>query len=220
MTKAEIISFCCGKLGIADATAQAQAALFVDARHSMLWNEHDWRQARFQQTLSVTAGTQDVTLDSNFEIVRGARWAGQSELLPTNDAAALALNPEGYDTTGPVLGFIPLGKDASGNVVIRLVQKPAETKTLLVFGKRKVVALGSSDTPPIPGEDMALVEFVMADLYEWLRQGSKADRFLQKGMGLLERMRGIEVEQSGEIRRIIPYVQELDSHEGAGDWMR
>jgi hypothetical protein len=219
MTKSEIITFCTAKFGVTDASTQAQAALFLDARHAMLWNEHDWRQARYQQTVAVPAGTQDVTLDSNFEIVRGARWAGQQELLPTNDAAALALNPAGYDQTGPVLGFIPLGKDAAGSVVIRLVQKPAEAKTLLVFGKRKVVALASGDTPPIPGEDQALCEFVLGDLYEWFRQFAKATHFMQKGMALLERMRAIEVEQSGEIRRIIPMEQVHDGDD-RGDWLR
>jgi hypothetical protein len=215
MTKAEIITLCCGKLGISDATAQAQAGLFLDARHSMLWNEHDWRQCRYQESIAVPAGTQDVTVGATCEIIRGARWAGAQELLPTNDAAMLALNPAGYDTSGPVLAFIPLGKNSAGQVVLRLVQKPTEAKTLLVFGKKKVCALGTNDTPAIPGEDQALCEFVLADLYEWLRQFAKAQHFMQKGMALLERMRAIEVEQSGEIRRIVPYVQEVGG--GGGD---
>lgn len=217
MTKSDIITFCTEKLGITDAAAQAQAGRFVDLRHSMIWNEHDWRQARWQETIAVAAGTQDVTLDAQCELVRGARWAGQQELLALNDAAALALDAPGYDQPGPVLAFTPLGKDTAGRPVIRLQRKPAKAGTLLVFGKRRPVPLGANDTPPIPGEEQALCEWVLGDLYEWLRQLGKAQVFFQKGIALVERMRQLEAEQSGEVRRIVPYVQQLDGDGCAGD---
>lgn len=221
MTRAEIITYTTAKLGITDATALAIAATFLDARHAMVWNDEDWRQARYQETIAVPSGTQDVTLGSTCEFVKAARWAESYELMPISDVSALALNPVGYDSSGPVLGFTQLGKDSSGNVVIRLQQKPREAKNLLVIGKRKVLALGTSDTPPIPGEDMALCELVMGDLYEWLRQLSKAEYFFAKGMALLQKMKDIETAQSGEIRRIIPVGQSLEDEDtGNFDSMR
>jgi hypothetical protein len=214
MTRTETISYCTGKLGIADATATAKAGEFYDARWSMLWNEEDWRQTRYQETVAVTAGTQDITLGANCEFVKACRWAGTHELLPISDVAALATNPAGYDTSGPVLGFVPLGKTSAGLVQIRLMQIPAEAKNLLVIGKRKVLALAGSDTPPIPGADQVLNEWVMGDLYEWLRQMTKAQYFFQKGGILLQKMKDIETQQAAEIRRIIPLEQQLDGHLG------
>ncbi len=217
MTRAESIAYCTGKLGITDAAATTKAASFYDARWSMLWNEENWRQTRYQQTVACGAGTQDITLHANFEFVTACRWAGAYELMPTNDAVALASNPVGYDTSGPVLGFIPLGKDTNGAVQIRLLQVPTEAKNLLVLGKRKVLALSNSDTPPIPGADQALNEFVMGDLYEWLRQLNKATHFFQKGGILLQKMKEIEIEQAAEIRRIIPTEQILEGGFFGGD---
>ena len=130
MTRTESISFVTGKLGMTDAAAQTKAGTFYDARWSMLWNEENWRQSRYQQTIAVAAGTQDVTLHANFEFVTACRWAESYELLPMSDASALSLNPAGYDASGAVLGFVPLGKDSSGNVQIRLMQKPTEAKVL------------------------------------------------------------------------------------------
>jgi len=218
MTRTEIIAYVLAKLGISDATATAQAGTFLDARHSMIWNDEDWRQTRYQETIAVPAGTQDVTLGANCEFVRACRWAESQELLPLNDVNALQLNPVGYDASGPVLGFVQLGKDTSGNVIVRLMQKPTEAKNLLVIGKRKVLALAGSDTPPIPGEDMVLCEFVMGDLYEWLRQLNKAQYFFQKGGILLQKMKEIERQQSAEIVRIVPYVQQLSGDVGADSY--
>lgn len=215
MTRAEIITYCTTKLGLTDSNTQTIAATFVDARHAMLWNEENWRQARYQETVAVTAGVQDITLGANCEFVTAARWAERYELLPTSGAAALAQNAAGYDSAGPVLGFEPLGKTSAGLARIRLLQIPTESKNLLVIGKRKVLALGSNDTPPIPGEDQALTEFVMADLYEWLRQPSKASYFLNKAGILVAKMKEIETQQSGEIRRVIPTEQVLD---GSGNY--
>lgn len=219
MTRAEIIAYCTAKLGLTDSATTTIAGTFVDARHAMLWNEENWRQTRYQETVAVTAGTQDITLGTNCEFVTAARWADRYELLPTSGTAALAQNAAGYDASGPVLAFEQLGKNSSGLVQIRLLQIPAESKNLLVLGKRKVLALGVSDTPPIPGEDQCLCEFVMGDLYEWLRQPSKAGYFYQKAGILLQKMKEIETQQSGEIRRIIPTEQVLDSRANWPDSM-
>ena len=217
MTRTEIINYCTAKLGITDATAAAQAGTFLDARHAMIWNEELWRQTRYQEAISVAAGTQDVTLGANCEFVTACRWAGTYELMPMSDGAALSLDPAGYDGSGAVLGFVPLGKNASGLAQIRLMRIPTETKPLLVLGKRKLLALAAGDTPPIPGEDMALIEFVMGDLYEWLRQLSKAQYFFAKGAAMLGKMKEIETAQTAEIRRIIPSEQQLDGYTGGGD---
>lgn len=211
MTKAEIKTYTTTKLGITDATALATADTFAMARWRMIWNAADWRQTRYQQALTVNAGTQDVTLESAFEFAKAYRWGGQFELLPINDTNALALNPAGYDTAGEVSAVIPLGKNSSGDVVLRLVPKPAVTRELLVIGKRKCVELTQdTDSPLIPGVDECLCAFVMGDLYQWIRQMGRAREFFAEGQALLAKMVEIEMQQTPEIRRIIPLEQQLE----------
>lgn len=214
MTRTEIIAYATTKLGQTDSATLTVAGTFFDQRHAMIWNEELWRQTRYQESISVAAGTQDVTMGANCEFVTACRWAGAQELMPLSDASALSLDPVGYDGSGAVLGFVPLGKNGSGLAQIRLMRTPTEAKTLLVLGKRKVLALSGSDSTTIPGEDIALCEFLMGDLYEWLRQLGKAEYFNQKGMALLAKMKEIETAQTAEIRRIIPTEQQLDGQPG------
>jgi hypothetical protein len=219
MTRTQIINYVTAKLGLTDSATQTLAGTFFDARHAMIWNEENWRQTRYQGEYTVAAGTQDITLDPSCEFVIAARWAGRYELLPTSGVAALQMNAQGYDQGGPVLAFEPLGKDSSGACTIRLLQIPQQSANLLILGKKTVVPLSGGDNTPIPGEDQALCEFVMADLYEWLRQASKAQYYLGKAGILLQKMKDIETAQSGEIRRIIPVEQVLDNRLGWPDSM-
>ena len=209
LTRDQIVSYCTAKLGITDTAAQTIAATFAQNRYRMLWNEENWPQTRYQQSLSVSAGTQDYALDSNFEFPTAYRWDGFNEVLPMSDAAALANNPPGYDQQGPVAAIVPLPRVA-GTCWIRLVQVPTKAATLLVIGKRKCVDIGASDEVAIPGADQCLVDFVMGDLYEWLRQMGMAQAFYAKAAILLQKMKDMHAAQAGEIRRIMPVEQMLD----------
>lgn len=211
MTKGDIKTYATAKLGIADATALAQADTFAMARWAMIWNAALWRQSRYQTTQSVAAGTQDVALDPLFEFVTAARWADAQELLPMQDWSAFAADPAGYGTAGSPVSFIPLPKTSAGLAQIRLTRIPETAQNLLVLGKRKVPALTTdADAPLIPGVDECLVAFVMGDLYQWLRQLGRAQVFFEEGAALLGRMVEIETAQTSEIRRIIPIEQMLE----------
>lgn len=210
MTLTEIADYCTAKIGITDNNTVDLAKTFIKARWAMIWNAATWRQSRMEQTVSVTAGTQDVTLDSNFEYPTAARWAGNLELIPTNDLSAFSTNPAAYDQTGTVAQYTQLPRDSSRNVVIRLLQKPDSTQNLLVIGKKKCPTLGDSDSPSLLGADETLCAFATGDLYQWLRQLGKAQMFFQEGTALLQKMTEIETAQVPEIRRIIPVEQVLD----------
>jgi hypothetical protein len=205
MTLGELKTFCTTKLGITDTAAKSVAGTFANARWKMIWDAQPWRQTRWQATISVPAGTQDVTLGTEFEFVTACRWKGQNELLPISDQAAFSINPAGYDQSGTPLGFAQIGKTTGGLVQIRLFQIPTETQNLLVLGKRKCIELtADSDTPLIPGIDPCLQAFVMGDLYQWIRQFSKAQVHYEEANALLAKMVEIETAQTSEIRRIIP----------------
>lgn len=211
MNLGEIKDYTAAMIGISDTATKTQAGEFAKARWRMIWNSQPWRQARWQQTVAVSSGTQDVTLQSQFEFATHYRWDGQTELMPVAEGAALAMNPQGFDQAGAVTSVAQLGKDSSGNVVLRLFGIPTESKNLLVLGKRKCVELSAnSDTPLLPGVDECLCAFTLGDLYRWQRQFTKADRLYGEANALLAKMVEIEVAQSGGIQRVIPQEQVLD----------
>jgi hypothetical protein len=235
MTLAEIKTYCTSKLGIADATALSMAELFAKQRWRTLWNEADWKQARYEQALVVASNTQDVTLDTKFDTVKAVRYSDAQELPSVSDMTAFMLDPAAYhfigspnNQFGTPVAFVPLGRQAvTGALQIRLIRATAQQCNLLVIGKCKPIELttGAVDSEnvqevPIPGGSECLCEFVMGDLYEWLRQFDKAEWYQKRAAILLEKMKEIETAQASEVRRIIPTEQVLEGWGGGYDSTR
>ena len=215
MTLLEIQNFCAAKVGINDSTTLAQAGTFAKARWKMIWDKANWRQARIDDTLTIAANTQDVTLPSGFEFATRARWAANGIDLPgTEDETVYLENPAGYAQPGSVLKFSPMPKDSSGNAIIRLQAPPLVGDSLYVVGKKKCPQLvNPTDTPLISGVDTALCAFVMNDLLQWLRQYGKAQIHLQEATTALQLMEDIEIKQTQSIHRFIPIEQVLDGQD-------
>jgi hypothetical protein len=206
--------FTAAKIGLSDTITKTQAGEFAKARWRMIWSAAMFRQTRIYDTVSVAAGVQEVTLPEFFELVHACRWNGDRLLTPMLDLAALARNPAGFDTIGNVAAFIPLARSDDGRARIRLNQIPEKAGVLFVIGKRTCVELVNDfDVPLIPGVDNCLIAFVMGDLYQWMRQFTKAETFFREANALLQTMIDIETAQSAEIRQIIPDVQQLE-----GEW--
>lgn len=215
MTLLELKNFTTAKLGITDAATKAQAGEFLKMRWVMIWNAQPWRQARWQETVSVAAGTQDVALSAAVEFVIACRWKDQNELMPMSVEAAFSMNPSGYDQQGTPAAFAQIAKTAGGLAQIRLFQIPNETQNLLVIAKRKCVALVTdTDSPLIPGVDECLQAFAMGDLFQWIRQFGKAQACFEEANALLAKMVEIETAQTTEVRRIIPSVEPDDATSG------
>lgn len=213
MTRSQIIAYTIAKLGISEAAVTTKAGTFLDMRHSMIWNDSDWKQARVEEAVPLVAGTQDYTLGSTVEFIKVARLNGLYDLTVLADVTALQKMPSLYDANGPTIAIVPLPR-TGGAVKIRVVGKPTQAGTLLIVGKAKLTALADADEPPIPGEDIALCEYVLADLYEWLRQFDTAKHYMEKAGFLLAKMKEIETVQAGEMRQIIPHVQMLEGEGG------
>lgn len=229
MTLAEIKTYTTSKLGITDSAALAMAELFAKQRWRVIWNEYDWRIARYSETKAISANsTDDITLDQHFDTIKAVRWAETYDLEAISDISALQLDPMGYSQIGQPVAFIRVGKPAGNtNPTIRLLKYPSTAGNILVIGKRKAIELSTSADDvdnctivPIPGGAECLCEFVMADLCEWLRQYDAATRYMQKAGILLDKMKEIESAQSTEIRRIVPYVQQLEDVDGRFDSLR
>lgn len=210
MTKLEIATYCCKKLGVNEPATLTLAGDFAAARWRMIWNQAPWRQTRWQASVAVPANTADITLPVECEFVTAVR-CGPALLAASDDFSTIANDPPGYDATGPVMSFSQLGKNATGAAMIRLHQVPAVATALLVIGKRKCVELTlGTDTPLIPGIDECLTAFVMGDLQQWMRQMTKAQIYFEEANTLLQKMIDIETGQTAEVRRIVPYVQEVE----------
>ena len=220
MTLAQYKAYCAAKLGLSDSVTLAQAGEFVKARWRMIWNSQLWRQTRYYDTVAVPAGTQEITLTSPIDFILAARWNGITNLAAVLDLSVLATNPAAWDGTGTPIAFVPLAQDATGQTRLRLLQRPQQDGTLLLAGKRKCIELVlETDSPILPGVDETLVAFVMADLYQYLRQFAKAQACQQEGTALLQKMVEIETSQASEVRQIIPEEQVLGySDPSKGYW--
>jgi hypothetical protein len=175
VTLLEISDYCAASLGFPDATTKTQAKEFARLRWKMIWDALIWRQSRVRKTMSVTAGTQVVTMDSDVQKVLAVRIDGQRELMPSDDLAQMALDPAGADTSGDAVAFMPEPSDSSGNARIRLHRPPLANCTLLLICKAKCTPLvNDSDSPTLDGVDQCLIAYTLGDLYQWARQGSRA----------------------------------------------
>jgi hypothetical protein len=218
MTLQQIAQFCADKIGIADNTTVAKARAFTQQRWRLVWNRYSWHQARMQQTVTVPAGTQDVTLEGNMDFPIAARWNGTEEILVTSDITMLRNFPVGMDTSGSVRGFDLIPKDAAGNARIRLYQIPNITAPLLVIGKAKCPELtADTDQPSIPGCEETLIACVLGDLMQWLRQYGKAQIHFAEATTHLDNMMQIERDVAANDMRVIPVVE--PSSYSAGNWI-
>jgi hypothetical protein len=211
MNLGDLKTFTAAKLGLSDSITQLQAGEFAKARWRMIWNHHLWRQSRILAEVAVTSGQQEVTLPAGFELVLAARWNTHTGLAAQLDLSVFNSNPASWSAPGPVMGYSPMPRDSAGLVRIRLHQVPDAAGVLLAMGKATCPELVSDlDAPSISGTDECLVAFVMGDLYQWMRQFSKAGAFFQEAQALLAKMIEIETAQTTELRQLLPYAQTLE----------
>lgn len=211
MNLGDLKTFTAAKLGLSDSITQAQAGEFAKARWRMLWNHHLWRQSRILAEVAVSAAQQEVTLPADFELVLAARWNTNTGLAAQLDLSVFSANPASWSAPGPVMGYSPMPRSSAGLVRIRLHQVPEAAGVLLAMGKSVCPELATDlDSPSISGTDECLVAFTMGDLYQWMRQFTKAAAFYQEAQALLAKMVEIETAQTTELRQLIPHVQSLE----------
>lgn len=122
--------------------------------------------------------------------------------------AVFQIDPTLFNDSGAVVNFLVLPKTSSGQAQIRLLRKPSESKSLLILGKLKVVALADSDSPKINGIDNVLLAMVEGDMLEHTRQYAKAQIKFQEAMNHLNIAKDLEKHQSASVTRIIPEVRD------------
>jgi hypothetical protein len=191
------------KFGVTTAAMVTRAKGFYDVRYRMIWDRYYWKQTKVSESSTVSASTQDVTLTAAIDRVVAVRWNNR-RLLPVNQEQVFQLDPEAFDSAGEVVGFSELPKDSSGLTVIRLYEIPQDSKELMVLGKAPPETLTDSETPRLSGIDQSLQAYVLGDLWQSIRQFSKADILYREAETFLQQMIKIEEEQSAYDKRIIP----------------
>jgi hypothetical protein len=221
MNLGDFKNFSAAKLGLTDTLTKTQAGEFAKARWRMIWNFHLWRQTRHADEVAVASGQQVVILPASFETPLAARWNATQGLAATLDLSVFGADPANWNVPGPVLRYSPMPRAEDGRVQIRLHGTPEKAGVLLVLGKRTCIDLiADTDTPLISGTDECLIAFIMGDLYQWMRQFSKAQIFFQEANALLAKMVEIETAQTTETRQIIPYTQQLEDCGGGYGWSK
>jgi hypothetical protein len=116
-------------------------------------------------------------------------------------------------TTAAALVTLQPTETERRHVRLRLFEAPLSAITLMVLGKRNAPALlNDSDQPAIRGVDGCLEAFVLADVYEWQRQGDDAAAKREEAMALLAQLQENEVYQAANLQQLVPY----DAHDVTG----
>lgn len=124
-------------------------------------------------------------------------------------------------TSNTTLVTLQAAETERRHVRLRLLEAPQAAITLMILGKRKAPALtNDSDQPALRGIDPCLEAFVLADVYEWQRQGDDAAAKRQEAMALREQLQETECFHAANIQQLVPY----DGHDsgypltGKGFW--
>ena len=206
LTKSNLAQFIADKLQKTDQGSLNLIKSFIDRRYEMIWNSAIWRESLGTTSYSVSADTEEVTLNAAVQFPIAASWDDE-EITPIDYSAVFRTDPKLFSETGKVANFIVLPNDSSGQAKIRLLRKPKEAKTLLVLGKTFVNVLGDDGRPEINGVDNALLCFVEGDMLEHLRQYQKAQIKFQEASAQLMIVKDMETHQSASDTRIIPQVE-------------
>ena len=218
MTLADYATEICMEVNQHDADSIAAAKVFVNRRYRMIWNSHAWRDA-----LGLVAVTADNTglmpLPPAIERPISIRASGDHELVPTDSAYVMQIEPAAFEEIGTPLAFEEFTDTTNNNArMIRFFPVPSQNTAMLVFGKRALVPLvADTDAPVLRNIENVIIAYVHVDMLNRQRQYAKAQLILQEASAMLDAMRRLETEQSATVQRIVPEQIEPDWH-GYDDW--
>jgi hypothetical protein len=202
-TRLQLVTYVTDKFRVTTDAVVDRAKGFYDVRYRMIWDRFYWKQSKVSESVSVTAGTQDITFTSAIDRIIGARWDGM-QILPVNQEQVFQINATAWDASGTPVAFSELPKDSSGLTRIRLYEIPQTTRTLVVIGKAPSETLTDNQSPRLGGIDQCLQAYVLGDLWQSIRQFNKAALLYEEAEAFLREMIKIEQEQTAYSNRIIP----------------
>jgi hypothetical protein len=210
MTLKEIAQHVCDVTGLTDNLSVDQAKAFVRRRWQMLWDFHLWRQSLIVAQMQVMAGSDTYAAHHETDQITGAKLRDRNGndilLLPVGDDFGEELFPE----HGTPKYFQQMPKNM-GVLSFKLMPCPVDDYVMSLKGKRKCPPLtNDEDEPSISGSSNALIAYSMGDMFEYMRQFTKAQAKFTEAVAHQEKMIEIERAQSANI----PVLRPLATYTG------
>ena len=170
----------------------------LNNRRFEIWRFHDWEWSLDDISLSVGPSTYEKTLPSTSGEITEMAILGSSGILERYSRRAYLRwqkRPNATDA-GDLVGYVHLGRDASGNIKVRFFAAPASAVTVEGWAKKRITKLTASDMAtelayfPEEMQDI-LYKFVLADAYK-LAGDARADSELRGAYASLKNLRGEE----------------------------
>lgn len=174
-----------------------QAALdllkHLNIRMRQVWRFHDWDYSLDDISLTVTSAAYDLTLASTTGEVYELGIQGEQGYLKRYTRRQYLQWEKGRNVSDPggLVGYVPLGRDASKNIKLRFFRAPANSTVVEGWGKKRLVELTVADWATelafFPPEAQDVVySFLLSDGYRLMKDLRAVDQEVIAGKALRE----------------------------------
>ena len=201
MNIAAIAAFACGKLSKTDTPNVTFCKSAIRVRWESVWDSRLWRASMIPEVVTVTAGTTMLTMPVGIDRVIALRYGPRTVLDPANWESLLKDDPTAFERVGQPWKFIQAGRNASGQVLVRLIGTPTTDESMLVIGKAPFPACAAdADSPSayLDGVDAVLLAFAEGDMLEKMERRQAAISKFTEATTLMATMESLQNDQSGQ----------------------
>lgn len=196
MTRLEICTLACQKLGRVNDSTLDLARTFWKRRLEMVWHAFLWNESMGISPVSCIPDAYEVELAPEDDRVLAVKQ-GDRPLAVISPIAAWNNNPGRVATSGDQLEEYADMSSGVARPKIWLFPAPKETTLIHILVKKKLAVPDTDEaTAPIRGIDNALVAFVFSDLLQHFKQFERANMVAQEGTNLFTRVAELQMNQA------------------------
>ena len=119
---------------------------YFNRRERRMWRRWSWDFIQEPITVTMAVGTTDYTLASTIgEVTILTPSDGVGQIKRTSLKRYHQWQKDSANTPGSVSRYVPIGRDSSGSLKIRVWPTPASSDTIIGFGKTKITSYTVSD---------------------------------------------------------------------------
>ena len=205
-----------------------QAALdclsWLNNRSFEIWDFHSWDWSLDTISLNVSSSSYELSLPSTAGEIKILNIQGeQGYLRRYNHRDYLEWQKqENVGDTGTLIGYIPLGRDSSGNIKVRFFDPPSNPTVVEGWAKKRITALTSADLTttipffPVDVHDL-LYTFVLADAFRQMGDARFGETYGEAKRRLKELAGDVESEADLELTTPPPdYITFTSRNRGSG----
>lgn len=213
-----------GQPGVAD-QPQADLLRCLNNRRFQIWRFNDWDWSLDDISLSVSSSSYDKTLPATTGEIYDLGIQGQTgRLRRYTRREYLSWQKQANVTdTGNLIGYVPLGRDSSGNIKLRFLAAPVVAVTVEGWAKKRIAALTSADLAtelsyfPEEAQDV-LYRFVLSDCLRLKGDKEGAEIEERRADNQLKVLKGEEESPADEVPQSPPpaYMRHKARNRGKG----